>query len=420
MMFKEKSVLRNRYITMIVSSGGASAITFFSYPLLAFFYSIESFGHLGVINAYALILSTLIVLRFDYFILSAKNKFLMARYLISAVVLSVFLSAVTFFIGGVYWLLYDTLSIVFIALLMALFSLNNVFNFYLISMGKIKCVNYGKFIKAVITVVSQILIWYFFSSNTGLLLGVILGLFITVLYLTFQSKMSIFYCINKIKNKKITILSLILKSLNNNKNHIKLQLPQTGLNSITNNAMPIIIEQLFGLKVAGAILLVEKFIKMPVGLVIDAIRPLLITELSKISIVQASNKVRKLVLFSFIPAILIISIHLFIDFDAFGVSINLYKNISYLIFPVLTMASAMLCSAPVLCLYQSQGLSSLLFKVEFLRFILISFISGYFYYNDIFSEVVFYHIISFLFFMIPITSFIVYFYRGKNINVRFS
>ena len=349
-MMINKVIFKNRYVTMIVSSGGASAITFFSYPLLALIYSIESFGHLGVINAYALILSTLIVLRFDYFILSAKNKIFMARYLIAAVMFSSIFSILTLFVGFFYWFLYGSVSLIFTAFLMFLFSLNNVFNFYLIAVNKIKYVNIGKFIKAVSTVIVQVLCWYFSNADLGLLFGLVLGLFITVFYLFYHSKPMIIYYCNRFENSNITPLGMILKSLGDSKSHIKLQLPQTGLNSITNNAMPIIIEQLFGLKAAGAILLVEKFIKMPVGLVIDAVRPLLISELSKIGTVQASNNALKLVVISFIPAILVITMNLFIEFDAFGTSISVYKDISYLIFPVLTMAAAMLCSAPVFCL----------------------------------------------------------------------
>lgn len=409
-------IFENRYISVIAGSSGASAIIFFSYPFLALVYSVESFGLLGVINAYSLILSTLIVLRFDYFILSAKSKSLKVRYLFVACIMSSLFSVFVFFIGIGYWYLCSSIDVIYVALLMVLYSFNNIYNFYLVSIGRIRGVNTGKFIKAIVTVAVQVLSFYYVDEVYGLIVGVASGLFFAVSYLFIQLKSDALRQLVRFKYNDISFFNILSKSVRHNKFHIKLQLPQTGLNSITNNAMPIVIELLFDLKVAGALLLVEKFIKMPVGLIIEAVRPLLISELSKESVVQASDKVIKLIVLLFTSGVLSFLLFIFIDVGSLDIDYVLYKEVAYLIFPVFIMSISIMCSSPIFCFFQSHGFSKSMFKVEVFRFGVVSFICLMFYHLEIYDEVFFYYCMAFTFSAVPLS----YFMYLKILGMRFN
>lgn len=395
-------MLSNRYISMLLSAGGASSITFLSYPLLATLYSMENFGYFGVVNAYALIAGTLVLLRFDYFMLSTNSFYLKRKYLLTAIYLSIALTVFSIVIGLGIVYFYENAMLLHISMLTGLLACYNVFIFYFIAVNKVKYINVAKVIRALSILIFQLISFYFFDTSNGLLIGLVFGMLVTCLYLFYFVFPDVYVFYKKLKRKKINLVRYFIKTIIGRLPDIKLQLPQTGLNSITNNGMPIVFEFLFGLKVAGAILLVEKIIKMPMGIIIETLRPMLIKDFSKMGYENSGTKLQKLLKISIPVSFLLFVCTYILGLLPISQYYPIWTEIKYLLLPVICMPISMMIAVPIFCRYQAANMSKNLFVMEIIRFMCISILVLTYTLVASTNEVIFYYLLSLCFGLAPL------------------
>jgi len=357
-----------KYLNAAVFNVVASGITFASYPLLALMYSLESFGKFGVVNAYALIISGILSLRFDYFILSATNKYETKRYYVNSLLTILLFGFALAVFSIFYFIQTGDLTFIYIVICSVLIALFNLMNFYLVSNNNLSVLNKGKLVRAIAILLFQVMFLVTFGFENGLIFGLIAGLFTALVYLNFNKT---------VLTKRTSILQdiiLLKRSVIKRKRDIKLQLPQALINSFLNNGFPILIEFLFGLRIAGLILIVEKFIKMPFSVLVDAIRPILISDFKVKGFNSSFLSLKRLLLY-------ILSIGLIFNLVSYSLLnfLNLVENspnlfeFSIFITPVLFMVLSYVFSVPFFSFLISYNLSHYLLLSEFMRLFVVLF-----------------------------------------------
>lgn len=403
-----------RYFRGTMSAIFASSITFLSYPLLARLYSLESFAILAVVNAFALIISSFISLRFDYFLLSAGSKVGCIRYFVIAGFLTTFIS-LFFMFFLCFFIFFSIISEKFYLLmpLVVVMSFFNIIVFYYTACRDDEKVAILRVARSFLVAIFQLLFCYFFNVY-GLLLGLLFGTFIPVIYVLFKLRFLLYGYISRI-SFKVGIVNFLMMLLMKRRLDITFQLPQTILNSIQNNSIPIILSVLFGPVIVGSYALIEKIIRMPIGLVLDALRPIMIVEYTK---THAGDRVRDMIFYSMVALILSFVynsiIYLFEDFIVRFMSLPYGSNI--LIFPIAAFAYSAAISLPLLCYFQAGSKSMQLFLIELIRFLLVLLMVALMYFNLLKMEVTVYlYVYSLIFVAVPLFVWL-FFYDSKNIK----
>ncbi|PWI34807.1 hypothetical protein DI392_00545 [Vibrio albus] len=396
---------KSHYISSFFSTVTASGISFLSYPVLALIYPLSSFGLLAVLNAYALILSTVLLIRFDYFILSEKSKISKVRLFITGIFCSIIISIIIFIFLFVLYI-FGILKVYYliVPILAFLFSIYNLVTFYLLSNGNVSLVNKTKIIRASSIFILQLITWKMQLINYGLIISIIIGLIFSLLILFIDIRERIFNYIFKVYKYKLDIRGAFFKSIYKNKINIRYQLPQTIFNSIINNVIPIINEYFFGVQVAGSALLAEKFFRMPLSVAIDSFRPLLIRDFSRVLLENVKDKLLKIVpLFVFVSMSIIILCKV-LEYIPIGNIYPVWNNIEYLVLPVIMFSCATLISTPILCAYQALSFSRRLFYIELSRLLSVTFCFSFLYNVLDINVVMFYFIVSISIVSFPLLS----------------
>lgn len=368
-----KKFLANKYISSLISTAFSSGVTFLSYPILAVVYSLDEFGRFAVINAYALIFSTLILFRFDYFLLNTKNNYQRIRYLCVGIFLCFFISIISIIaiIALVCLSDLDFKFFFYFCVITILLSLYNHILLFFVSNSMIAQLNLIKILRSLLIVFSQFVAFYF-SSEDGLVVGLIVAMFMTCIGGYGFVLKGLYQYILLLRNKNIGFFTIISITIKEKIHDIKYQMPQTIINSLVNNSIVIVIEFFFGTQIAGAATITEKFIRMPISLVVDTFRPILISDFSRVnSSNKALDRLKTILLFSVFLSSLYVLIILLLNKTMILDAYTIWVSIKHLVMPVAFFSISALITMPIFCFFYSTNRSHLLFNLEITRFLLI-------------------------------------------------
>jgi len=404
-----------KYASAILSVGLGSGITFFSYPLLALLYDLNVFGAFGVVNAYALIISSVVALRFDYLLVACTDEEKKHSYLIAGLyscfafyVLAMFLSL---FVAPVLFI--ESMYTTYLPALVFLYGMYNLLCFYCISMNKMKFLNLSKILRAAVIVFFQVLAFYILPTGNGLLVGTVLGLLVVVSVMFIKIAPTVRLKIKEVSLSRFEELNIAFTAFKDRWLDIKYQLPQVMINSVVNNVLIIVVEGIFGQMVAGAAVLAEKFVRMPIGLVVDTVRPILIADFSKVEPRKLIKRVKWILLLSFSLAIIYVSFFMFAMHIDWLDQFDYWLKIKFIAVEMAVFSIASLITVPILAFFFAVNKSSLLFKVEVWRlFVLLCLISIYLWSGGS-SVALFYQVLAGGFVVVPLFTFLSYMF-GKS------
>ncbi len=393
---------------MILSVGLANLVTFLSYPFLATLYDLSFFGYLGVTNAYALIMSSVYSLKFDYFVLNSKNDIHALRHLISGITI-----CIIGFILSIFILLFISLFFNFFSIqklhilgLTFLFAIYNVLSFYLIFRNKILLLNCIKVAKSMLILLFQLFLYFVDFVNNGLVTGLLSGLLLINISLFIIVRPDIKRYALRCRASSINIFGKVGKTILARLKDIKYQIPQTSLNSIVSNSLIIFIEILFGKTVTGGVVIAEKLIRMPIGLVIETIKPLLVTDFSKLPAKVALGKLTNYILCSILLSCSMVITILFLSNLALMDDITIWQKIEKFVLPLSFFSMAILLTFTTTCYLYSKNKSKELFKIELWKFVLFLSVFATFYFSKLQNLLIFYIAIS-LSIALPVAYFLI-------------
>ncbi|WP_413698790.1 hypothetical protein ACLKMH_14450 [Psychromonas sp. KJ10-10] len=258
-----------------------------------------------------------------------------------------------------------------------------------------------------------------FGTADSLIIASIVGLLFVCFALLVKVIPQLVFYFNKLRRERLSITWLLMRTFKCRFFDIRYQMPQSICNSIVNNSLIICVEFIFGKQIAGATLLAEKLIKMPVGVVVDTIRPLLIADFSKMNF-EVFSKLKLTLYYALTLSFsFVIFIYLISEFDLLN-SFQTWVKIKLIALPMGLFACSLLITTPITCLFYSCSESKLLLQVEICRMMLLLLLASLFYLVNISDVFWFYVFLSVGYTLIPLIGLIYFYYKTipykENIN----
>ncbi|EGR1295676.1 hypothetical protein EAF56_06615 [Vibrio alginolyticus] len=263
----------NKEIVSIITNGLLSqALPIAIIPILARLYSPDDFGSYAIYFSMSAICSMAMTLRYDSAIYNAKSitqtvNLILVNFITIVSVIIILISVYVMFEFDremtVYTLVYVLVSAAFQAL------------FRVIQATILKKQNYKIYKKSLIvrSIFTSSLQLVFFEVQDGLILGSVAGFIISVLYMC-SASCSITLLYKNFSFKKIKLTSVSFKSFP------MYSFPAVMINTVVNNALPIIIASIYGVKEAGLYALTQRILGMPTALIGNTLAQYLMSKVS--------------------------------------------------------------------------------------------------------------------------------------------
>lgn len=293
-------------LTLISGSVLAQVITFVLSPILTRIYGPEEFGLFSIYSSVLLILISISSLRMETTIVIAKDDseainmtyisllicFTISTLLLLLIVLFFddFASLVNIEKGFAYIFYFLPLSVLFNGI-------NTSFIHWKNRLGDYNRIAKLGVARATLVGVSQITLGGPAALKTGLVFGQIIGMFFNSIRLTISSIKDIS------KRKHIVKISDVKRQIIKFKHFPLYGAPQVFLNATTRNLPPVVLAMFFGPGVVGLYALSYKMLQIPISLVSEALRKVLLKEIS-----DMNNENRPLVKIVFKFSLIIIII----------------------------------------------------------------------------------------------------------------
>lgn len=260
-------IVRN---TLILSLGAllAQLIAIVFSPVLSRLFTPNNFGELGKIVAFSSIFVGVASLRYDLAIVLSKSAFETKQLIKVSHALIFIISLISIPVYAVTYKVFDPyilLSIIVIIYLNSVYNLIvNIYTRY----KRFKSIAILKMINKVTTVGTQIGLGVFGLGSFGLIIGQVLGLFLTLVYSSIKS-LKIFKKVIFVGRGSYNQAKPIIKK------HYRFPMfsaPQNFLNSLSQNAPILLLDRFFGETMIGLYWFAYRIIQMPIVFFSNSIR----------------------------------------------------------------------------------------------------------------------------------------------------
>ena len=183
MIFEQvkKSVFIKSVTTLSLGTVSANIITVGASLFLTRIYSPQEIGFLSLFTSFTIVLTNIFTLGYELAIVHPKSKLKASQLTVGTFLLLFILSFFLLLLIQLYnfdsslgipknWLIYLPFGILFLGII-------NILQEWFNRVQKYRVLSIGKILQALLTVIPQIFIGYFFTLNIGLVIGYILGRF---------------------------------------------------------------------------------------------------------------------------------------------------------------------------------------------------------------------------------------------------
>jgi len=411
-------MIKNFFI-LIGGTAFAQIISIASTPLLTRIFSPDDFGILGSILAISAIISVLGSMKYDMAIVLAEDNKEASHIQFLSIIILCLLTIALFLISLIIpSYLFKTIGLQFnIFWLTPLFffiSLNSIFSSRLNREEMYKHLSLSQIIKRFIIVISQIIFGYVGFGPIGLIIGNILGVASSTIYLYIYNISFLNFKNEYINYKYFT------KVANKYKQFPIYTVPQTILNTFVIQLPIIFLGIFYSAQVVGAYFLTVKIIQLPTNLLGQSVRRIFYKEATKNkdnihSLRRMYNKITfSLLAIIFIPTILLYMFSEPIFIYVFGDDWLLSgKFAKYMIL----WFSAVFIMSPTRILFIVLNKQNILLILDTILGImrLLVLLIAYYGYTPVYI-ISFYSVLSCVFYLATIFGWQIYFYKNKISN----
>lgn len=257
---------------LVLMSGNtlAQLITILSSLILTRLYGPEEFGDFAIFMSIISILTVIITMRYEVAIIAPKNDADAASLLFLSVYISIFISFITFIILLIFKniILKELLSgninvyVIFIPISILLLGIYNSLRYWNIRKQKYVRTTNSQLGNSLSTNFSQIIFGIINFMSLGLVYGKLIGLIVSTFIISIQ-----FIKEDYREMKKSLNYASLKKNLVNYSQYPLYNVPQSLLNSLSTNLIPILIGVLYNSTLLGLYALTIRVLFVPVGII---------------------------------------------------------------------------------------------------------------------------------------------------------
>lgn len=268
-MIVKKNNFNKNVITLISGTSIAQALPIITAPILTRIYSPENFGAFAFYFALVTILSIVATGRYDLAIVLPKIKKTAIQLTLTAIYCSVITSALFIIIILLYsnTIYHDAsnTTLYFIPFCVLLTGCYQSLYFFLNREKNYECLARSRVIQSLLMVFLQLLLGAFLNlGSLGLVIGHLLGLFFSLLYL-------LFYFREEVVKIKIFRPIRIIAILHMYRNFPKFLLLAHSMNASSMQSPAVMLNSIFTATIAGYYLLIQRIVGAPLSIVGGAI-----------------------------------------------------------------------------------------------------------------------------------------------------
>lgn len=270
------SILKGSFL-LIGGAIFAQLLTILFSPFLVKLYGASGLGYLGNFISIASIVGIVSTLRTERKIVSAGNQEDVRLYFQSTVLIAILMSILSFFILNLL-ISVNTIKLtpstsVLVVSFAFFYGLYQATKVLASRDGKFHPITYSVIIRSVAVIFFQVMFYFIFASAIGIVLGAFMGIFVATSYLAFKT-------IAKTDMKNWPSQATIMLRT---KDYLKDAFwggGQALFSALSNNIPLILITTLGGFVDAGLFFLAERFVRLPINLISNNLRNVIISKIS--------------------------------------------------------------------------------------------------------------------------------------------
>lgn len=264
----------------------AQIIGFIGTLVLAKLYGESAYGIFGVFISFSGFFSTLNTFQLEQCLIITKNKDerknLFNSIFLITLVSSLLFTFIVILVSFYFQSQKDEISIILFSIVFSVvFSFNKIHEYYLTFKENFKKISELKILIIALNLVFQLLLFNWFKTK-GLIFGSLISIIIVSIY---------YFKLNKPKVSLID-LSLLKKTLKNNKTILVHLLPATIISNIAINILPLLITFYFGIEVYGVYFLSIKIISTPFHLINSSVAQVYYKKANKLFIDKSPKLIK--------------------------------------------------------------------------------------------------------------------------------
>jgi len=269
-------------ILLISGAIFAQLLTILFSPILVELYGASGLGYLGNFISIVSIVGVVSTLRTERKIVSENDIENVKLYFLSTTLVVLLISILSFFILNLFIyigaLKLETSTSILVSSFAFFYGIYQATKVFSSRDGQFHFITYSVLIRSVTVILFQVLFYFLFDSNIGIILGTFMGVIVATFYLVWKTipKSNI----NNWSNESFFMFKT--------KDYIKEAFwggGQALFSALSNNIPLILITTLGGFVDAGLYFLAERFVRLPINLISNNLRNVII---SKISSVQSN------------------------------------------------------------------------------------------------------------------------------------
>ena len=250
--------------TLINGTVIAQFVVLLSAPVLTRIYSASDFGLLAEVATIATLVSILGTLSYESSIVVEKNDKNIANIFTICVLISLTICMATFIAALIIFGLEDWVKSFYIAISALLLVFMNILYSFFNRLGLYKEISFSQIVRSIVLVVAQFSFGYFFWIEGGLVVGLLIGSFVSILFLMRFLNLADMLCV---VNKK-TMTSMAIKYVN----FVRYSTPQNIVSFIASSFPILVIMLYYNATILGLYYLAKKIVQVPGGVIGSAVK----------------------------------------------------------------------------------------------------------------------------------------------------